>query len=126
MTDPWSMHVARFRILDAQLTAIPESEGMIAQHGMTILVEEGRAEVRRDLENADSTAAALEYFCRATVAGAPAPDSWSGTDAKIVVTGRHENGWRVALAGDGLIGRDNNGNLEAEFDRPPQIAVDEV
>lgn len=120
------MHVARFRILEAQLTAIPESEGMIAKHGMTILVEEGRAEVRRDLENADSTTAALEYFCRVTVAGAPAPDSWSGTEAKIVVTGLHENGWRVTLAGDGLIGQDNNGNLEAEFDRPPQIAVDEI
>ena len=63
---------------------------------MTILVEDGRAEVRRDLENADSTTAALDYF------------------------------WRVTLAGDGLIGRDNNGNLEAEFDRPPQIAVDEI
>ena len=120
------MHVARFRILEAQLTAIPESEGMIAQHGMTILVEEGRAEVRRDLENAEFDGGGARIFLSRYRRRRARANSWSGTDAKIVVTGRHENGWRVALAGDGLIGRDNNGNLEAEFDRPPQIAADEV
>ena len=81
--DPWSMHVARFRVIEAQLTALPENDGLISHHGMTLLVEEGREEVRRDLENADSTAAALDFFVASPLPARPHPIDGRGRTPRL-------------------------------------------
>lgn len=121
--DPWDMHVARFRITSAQIAIIPTTGEISVHHDLDLIVEEGREEALRDDGNHKPTPSALEYFCRLTIADARPFESWSGIDAKIVVSGRHETGCPITLAGDGSIGRDDNGNIEAMFETPPQILV---
>lgn len=126
MTDephPWHQHVSAFKVRDAQVTAIPAGGEMIVEAGLNLLVEEGRQESLRDDEDGNPAPSVLEYFCRVTLDGAEEPQSWAGEDANIVITGVHENGSRITIAGAGAIGRDDKGSLELEFETMPQMKV---
>ena len=90
---------------------------------LRLVVEEGRYEhLREDAAGAPAPSALL-YGCYVREVGLPPPSSWAGSDAQIVITGMHENGWDVTIAGPGAIGRDENGTLEISFERLPRIAV---
>lgn len=64
------------------------------------------------------------YSCFIRPSGAPEPTLWVGTDMHVVITGRHQNGWMVTLAGDAALGFDDADVLEIHFERPPQMAVE--
>lgn len=124
--DPWSAHLSRFRIAKAQLTATPlppSNEELTVLVGLSLVVEEGRYENLREHAAGAPAPSTLEYGCYVSEEGAAAPDSWAGTDAHVVITGTHENGWAVTVAGAGAIGRDRSGRLEISFERPPRMAV---
>lgn len=120
---PWHQHVATFKVLNAQVTAIPNVGEMIVEAGLDLVVEEGRQEWLRDDEQGNAAPSVLQYFCRVTLEGADHPEAWTGEDAKIVITGVHENGSHITIAGDGSIGRDDKGSLELEFEALPQMKV---
>lgn len=42
---------------------------------------------------------------------------------QVVVTGLHENGWRITIAGEGAVGFDNAGSLGIEFESAPKMVV---
>lgn len=124
--DPWAVHVAAFRITKAQITATPlpaSDEVLTVLTGMTLVVEEGRYEYLQEDATGAPAPSALVYGCYVREVGAPPTSSWIGTDAHIVITGTHENGWGVTIAGVGAIGRDEAGTLEISFERPPPMAV---
>lgn len=124
--DPWAAHLAVFRITDAQITASPippSDEELTVWASLTLVVEEGRYEHLREDATGAPAPSALVYGCYVREDGAPPTSSWAGTDAHIVITGRHENGWAVTVAGVGAIGRDETGTLEISFEQPPQVAV---
>lgn len=121
--DPWRDHVSRFRILDAQVTAVPDAGEMLAVADLNLLVTEGRQEALRDDDKGQPGPSVLEYFCRVTVEETREPEAWTGLGARIVITGIHENGSRITIAGAGAFGRDDKGRLELEFDALPQMKV---
>ncbi|EMD81927.1 hypothetical protein C725_2716 [Pacificimonas flava] len=43
---------------------------------------------------------------------------------QIVVTGTHQNGSRITIAGPGAVGFDDAGLLGIEFEKPPAIVVE--
>lgn len=121
--DPWCKHVSAFRIINAQVTAVPDGGEMIVRDSLNLLVEEGRQEALRDDEKGNAAPSALEYFCRVTLDGAGEPQVWTGEDARIVISGIHENGSRITIAGPGAVGSDEKGSLELEFEKMPQMKV---
>lgn len=126
LTDPWAAHLSRFRIAEAQVTAVPvepPGDDLTVLRNLTLIVEEGRYEALREDAAGAPAPSVLEYGCYVREEGAPSPDSWAGVDAHIVIAGTHENGWAVTVAGLGAIGRDDGGSLEIAFERPPQMAV---
>jgi hypothetical protein len=124
--DPWSAHVTRFQIRDAHVTGTPKDGALATHHGLTLIVEEGRYETFSVEEAKKDLPAALAYGCFIRPAGASDSESWSGTDMAIVVTGIHENGWRITIAGDGALGYDEDGSLEIHFEEAPRMAVYET
>lgn len=124
--DPWSAHVTRFQIRDAHVTGTPKDGALTTLHGLTLVVEEGRYETFTVDEAKNNLPAALAYGCFIRPDGAAESDSWSGTDMAIVITGLHENGWRITIAGDGALGFDNTGSLEIHFEEAPRMAVHET
>lgn len=121
--DPWSANVSRFRVRDAHVTALPAQGEIFVQRNLTLVVAEGRQEALRNDHQGEPAPSMLEYFCRVTLDDAPEPQSWSGTDAQVVISGAHENGAEITIAGEGAIGFDDGGNLEIEFEKAPQMAV---
>lgn len=124
--DPWVAHLSRFRIDDTQVTAIPVAhldEDLTVLRNLSLIVEEGRYEHLREDAAGAPAPSTLVYGCYVREVGSPPPSSWAGSDAHIVITGTHENGWAVTIAGPGAIGRDGNGALEISFEHPPRIAV---
>lgn len=122
--DPWRDHVSRFRILDAQVTAVPDPGEMLVVAGLKLLVTEGRQEALRDDDDKGQPGpSVLEYFCRVTVEDTEESEAWTGQGARIVITGIHENGSRITIAGAGVFGRDDKEMLELEFDVLPQMKV---
>jgi hypothetical protein len=122
-SDPWLCHASTFRVLGAQITAVPESSEMLVETGLKLLVTEGRQEALRDDDKGQPAPSVLEYFCRVTLEGAEEPQAWTGEDAQIVITGLHENGFQITIAGPGVFGRDDKGSLEMEFEAMPQMKV---
>lgn len=112
---PWAMHIATWSVAGASITAVVPGGPLLTVHGLAVLVEEGRQEVI-----ADDGSVSLDNICRITQLGAAAPDSLVSADGSIVVTGKHELGMMLTLAGDGIVGHDNNGSLEIEFVAPPR------
>ena len=42
---------------------------------------------------------------------------------QIVLTGMHQNGSRITIAGPGAVGFDDAGSLGIEFEKPPEMVV---
>lgn len=124
--DPWVAHLSRFRIADAQVTAVPgepPNDDLTVLRSLSLVVEEGRYENLREDAAGQPAPSMLVYGCYVREAGSPLSSSWAGSDAHIVINGTHENGWAVTIAGPGAIGRDENGALEISFELPPRMAV---
>ncbi len=119
----WDDLVVKFRILDAQITAIATDKPVIVKHGLSLVVEEGRYETIPEDELDKVGQARLVYLCHVNVNGAPPMDAWVGEPAQIVITGRHENGCQITLAGVGDIGEDEHHTLEISFETAPEIVV---
>lgn len=124
--DPWAAHVRKFGIADAQITGTQPDGELLVRHGLALIVQEGRYETLVDDEAGRPAPSLLAYGCFVTLAGADEAGSWSGTDMQIVITGTHENGWRITIAGLGALGYDDKGSLEVQFDVPPSMAVHEL
>jgi hypothetical protein len=108
------------------VTAIPvepPNENLTVLRNLSLIVEEGRYEHLREDAAGAPAPSTLIYGCYVREVGLPPPSSWAGSDAHIVITGTHENGWDVTIAGPGAIGWDENGALEINFERPPRVAV---
>lgn len=121
--NPWGIHTLRFRVRNAQITAIPEGAPVIVKHGLSLVVEEGRfhsLNVDAEGRNAPST---LRYMCFVNIDGAGETDSWSGIDARIVITGVHENGSPITITGMGSIGKTDRDMTELSFDEQPEMVV---
>ena len=121
--DPWAVHTLKFRVRNAQITAIPERAPVIVEHGLTLVVEEGRfhsLNVDADGRDVPST---LRYMCVVNVEGTGETDSWSGVEARIVITGMHENGSPITITGIGGIGRTDKRTTEISFDEHPEMVV---
>lgn len=124
--DPWVAHLSRFRIANAQVTAVPgepPNDDLTVLGNLSLIVEEGRYENLREYAAGEPAPSMLVYGCYVRELDSPPPSSWAGSEAHIVITGTHENGWAVTVAGQGSIGRDDNAALEISFDHPPRIAV---
>lgn len=122
-SNPWNAHALKFRVRNAQITAIPEDAPVIVEHGLSLVVEEGRfhsLNVDDDGRDAPST---LRYMCFVNTDGAGETDSWSGIDARIVITGVHENGSPITITGMGFIGKTDKGATELSFEEQPEIVV---
>ena len=122
--DPWSAHVSRFEIRDAQVTGIEPSGEVFVRHDLSLTVQEGRFEHLTEDENGRSTPSRLCYGCTIRTSGAATPDYWSGVDMKIVVIGTHQNGSRITIAGQSAVGFDNKGSFGLEFEKPPAMVVE--
>jgi hypothetical protein len=121
--DPWAAHLIRFRLTEAQITVIPAQEPVIVEHGLTLVVEEGRL-WSMDVSDANTIGPSrLRYSCFVNVYGAPAADAYAGPDSRIVITGTHENGRPITITGVGIFGRDDAGVMEVVFDEPPDMIV---
>lgn len=124
--DPWLAHVSRFSVSGAQVTGSSPDGSLLVRHGLNLVVEEGRYETLVDNEAGKPAPSIMEYACFVRLADAAEPDSWTGTDMHVVVTGLHGNGWRITIAGPGAVGFDDKGSLEIHFDQSPKMAVHEV
>ena len=121
--DPWAAHVTRFEIADAQLTGMVPDGQVLVRHDLTLTVQEGRFEHLTEDEQGQPTPSRLCYGCAIRTSGAAPPDYWSGVDMQIVVTGTHQNGSRITIAGPGAVGFDDAGSLGIEFETPPEMVV---
>lgn len=121
--DPWSVHITRFEVLDAQVTGVPDEGDLFVRTGLCLAIEEGRYEHILEDDDGGPVPSALAYGCSITISGAAEATSWSGIEMQVLVTGRHENGTDITIAGVGALGFDNANSLEVHFDVPPRIAV---
>lgn len=120
---PWHQHVSTFRKSDAQVTALTAGGELIVIAALRLVIREGREEMLGDDPSGGPGPSALRPFCRVTLDGAGEPLSWSGQEASIVVTGTHENGCQITIAGKGSLGWDDKGSLEFAFEPAPQMKV---
>ncbi len=124
-TDPWAAHVCRFRITQAQVTATT-AETLLVRHGLDLTVEEGRYENLEDDEAGQPAPSSLRYDCTVRLTDAGNLESWSGTEMQVVITGSHENGWRITIAGLGAVGYADPGGLEINFEKSPRMSIHEA
>ena len=122
--DPWSAHVSRFEIRDAQVTGMRPDGEVFVRHDLSLTVQEGRFEHLSEDEHGQPVPSRLCYGCTIRISGAAPPDYWSGTDMQIVVNGMHQNGSRITIAGLGAVGFDDEGSLGIEFEKPPEMVVE--
>ena len=121
--DPWSAHVSHFDIRDAQVTGIGSDGEVFVRHDLSLTVQEGRYEHLSEDEKGQPTPSRLCYGCSIRTSGTSIPDYWSGSDMQIVLTGMHQNGSRITIAGPGAVGFDDAGSLGIEFEKPPEMVV---
>lgn len=121
--DPWSAHVCRFGVTGAHVTGTQPDGSILVRHGLDLIVEEGRYETLMDDGAGKPAPSVLAYGCFVTLAGAAEADSWSGIDMQVVITGKHQNGWHITIAGAGAVGNNASGSLEIHFETPPSTAV---
>lgn len=124
--DPLSAHVTRFAVTGAQVTGSSADGALLVRHGLQLMVEEGRYETLVDDEAGRPAPSIMEYGCFVAVADAAEADSWSGIDVHVVITGIHENGCRITIAGPGAVGNNDKSSLEIHFEGPPTMAVHEA
>ena len=122
--DPWAAHISTFEINSAQITGVEQSGKVLVRHNLHLRVIEGRFEHLSEDARGKPTPSKLRYGCFIEAVGAPARDYWSGSDMQLVVTGTHENGARITIAGLGAIGFDDDGFPSLEFEKAPEMVVD--
>lgn len=74
----------------------------------------------------ESAAYLLEYHFSFGVAGAPEPLAGQMAEARIVITGKHSNGKRIEIRGNGWVGYENDGNIEGVFESPPAMITEDT
>lgn len=121
--DPWASHLSVFEIRNAQVTGFEPDGKVLVRHDLHLTVTEGRFEHLAEDQHGKPAPSFLSYGCSIAISGAPASNCWSGTDMQIVVTGKHQNGAQITIAGAGAIGFDDAGSLGIEFDRAPEMVV---
>lgn len=94
---------------------------MFVRHDLSLTVQEGRFEHLTEDENGRPPPSRLCYSCTMRTSGTATPDYWSGTDMQIVVTGMHQNGSRITIAGPDAVGFDDADSLGIEFEIAPDI-----
>lgn len=124
IVDPWAAHISSFEIKDAQITGIEQGGNVLVRHDLHLRVTEGRFEHLAEDDRGKPAPSNLRYGCHIDVVGAPAQDYWSGTDMQLVITGTHENGARITIAGHGAIGFDDDGVPSMQFETAPEMVVD--
>ena len=122
--DPWAAHISSFEIKGAQIAGVEQGGNVLVRHDLHLRVTEGRFEHLADDDRGRPAPSNLRYSCHADVVGASVPDYWSGTDMQLVITGTHENGARITIAGLGAIGFDDDGSPRIEFENAPEMVVD--
>jgi hypothetical protein len=108
-------------VSDARIIAtFGEDGGAIVEHVPRLECSEGR----RLHSHGDETYT-LEYIFDFGVADCPDPEAGQSVEARIVITGRHDNGFRMEIRGHAWIGYDNLGNVEGTFYTAPVIITEE-
>lgn len=113
----------RYDLSNASLVAIDDESTTFSQTGVTLSIGEGRVTNWAPKDGNKDERSWLAYSFDFSVKGGPEPDESSMRKARIVLTGRHEGGLNLKIHGRGWIGRDNHGQIEGSFDRPPRIDI---
>lgn len=122
IVNTWDELETIFLIHDVRVVAtLHENGGAIVELLEKVEYHEGRQYMTQSDEPPKHT---LEYLCRLQVPGSADPLYSESANARIVVSGNHENGKRIEIRGDGWIGYDNEENLEVSFDSPPAMLTE--
>lgn len=120
----WDELETIFVIHDVRVVAtLHESGGAIVELLEKLEYHEGRQYVTSGDEPPKHT---LQYLCRLQIPESAEPLYSESAEARIVVTGKHDNGKRIEIRGDGWIGYDNEENLEVSFDNPPAMITEKT
>ena len=126
LANPWDCMSVTFKINDARLVAtFTEDRGAIVEEGLSLEFNEGRCYTWGTL-GSGRTVSALEYHCDYYLADRGPPQAEQHVEARVVITGTHENGQAIELRGDGWVGYDERGGVSGTFIEPPSMLVDEL
>lgn len=125
---PWGDLQSLFVLDDVRVIATFEYDGGAIVELVSKLecIEGRRFTMGGECADRESAAYLLEYHFSFGVADAPEPMAGQMAEARIVITGKHSNGKRVEIRGNGWIGYDNDGNIEGDFQRPPVMITEET
>ena len=117
---PWPNMCVKFWLKDSRVVATFEDDGgAIVEMIERLEFTEGRSYSEHGNPEGGPSVPILEYTCGFGVPDTPIPLGSEAAFARIVITGKHDNGKRIEIRGEGWVGYDNNGHIEGNFDDPP-------
>jgi hypothetical protein len=118
--DPWSTLSQEFEITGARVFAtLRIGREIILETVARLVCSEGRLYTFKFLP--DGERHTLEYNFGFGVPEAAGTIPLTATPARILISGRYNDGCYVEIDGVGWIGHDGEGNLVGRFDTPPAI-----
>ena len=109
---------------DCRLVAITREWTTEVEDKIDLAISEGRSwEWYPDDDTENSGRTVLRYKFEFRKHGGEEPDEMMFRKARIVIGGHTDKGSTVKIFGRGWIGRDNVGQIEGAFDRPPKVIL---
>ena len=112
----WTLH-------NVANAAISERGPVYCERGIDLLIAEGRHEQLHPQDGTDDLKEVWEYQLNFYVLDCETPDSSKTTESMIALVGELKDGRPCKIMGVGYIGRDDLGQIEGTFFKPPQIEI---
>ncbi len=120
----WRSTTYEFDLRDVELVAtFGQDGGGLTERPAKLACTEGRLETYTYHQGKRLNR--LEYHFGFAESDEPDPIASASSQARIVITGVHENGLSIEIRGNGWVGYDDKGNLEGRFDHPPIIITED-
>lgn len=130
MNDNMNM-LAKWSLEDATITAVGYLGHVFNERNLNLEISEGRGETLvpvADEDDADSQdrngmREVWDYQLSFWVKGGKEPEGGEQSESKIAIVGTLQDGRTCKIVGRGYIGRDNWGQIDGMFYRPPTIEI---
>src|SRR5690242_14672822 len=103
MEHEWSKFAVSYILKDVRIVAILAGKGSIVEHVPELEIQEGRFITYGAYRGRGPSIASLEYGLLFTTPEAEPPDAAIGYEARIVISGKTEEGQRIDIRGKGSI-----------------------
>lgn len=114
----------KFRLTDCTVVAITKGWATQAETGIDLQLSEGRSSSWFPNDNSCTEGrSTFDYVLEFFLSDGEESDISEHAPARIVIGGKRQDGAEIKVFGKGWIGRDNLGQLEGRFERPPRMIL---